>query len=132
MKHNRCVQLLYHKQLNKQEGDMSKSEWVQHEKLVESPALLTLKNLFKKQVEVGDGYFHQVGKGYVYEIADTNIWMACYHGHTFYADFGGYMDQEVIDKLKQAGALCVQVDWDNVHDAPSRMLWSIPSWQTPR
>jgi uncharacterized membrane protein len=113
----------------------------ERERLVESPALLTLKNLFKKQVEVGDGYSHQVGKGhvyeqvgkgYVYELADTNIWMACYHGHTFYADFGGYMEQEVIDKLKQAGALCVQVNWDNVHDVTSRMLWSIPSWQTPR
>jgi hypothetical protein len=85
-----------------------------------------LKEVFTHKVESE--------KGLVIPVGNTSVRICCFHGHFFVAYFGKICEEDkpYIDIIKQAGGSYLCVTWDNVNSITSTMLWSIPSWQTPR
>ena len=73
-------------------------------------------------------------KGFVIPINNPSTRICCFHGHFFVAFFGSIREEDkpYINIVREAGGSYLCVTWDNVHSITSTMLWSIPSWQTPR
>ena len=85
-----------------------------------------LKEVFTRKVEDE--------KGLVITISNPSVLICCFHGHFFVAGFDEVREEHkpYIDIIKQAGGSYLGVTWDNINDITPTMLWSIPSWQTPR